>query len=120
MYHYVGGAMGITRKALVKYPNILEYWNCDEGANEYYILHNTSNSTIASPETFIHKFDSKEVFFMNIKMTYKKQDATSGVYLLNVYKACNYILNTSQLSSSFLANFDKELRYFEDNCKPSQ
>jgi hypothetical protein len=114
-YLYIGGALGITRNALVEYPDILDYWNCDEGANEYYILHETYNASNSSSKKFIHKFDSKEVLFMNIKVN-RNQDATSAKYLSELNKACNYIIGESNMSRAFMRNFKQEFLYFDESC----
>jgi hypothetical protein len=100
-YKYSGGIIGINKKCLSLYPDILSVWGFDEGAIEEYIL--------KKPQ--IDKFTSKNIFYMNIK-TLSNTEITSFNTLKNFNK--NNMLNFKDFSDEFKEKFIKEFDYFVD------
>jgi hypothetical protein len=100
-YKYSGGIIGINKKCLSLYPDILSVWGFDEGAIEEYIL--------KKPQ--IDKFTSKNIFYMNIK-TLSNTEINSFNTLKNFNK--NNMLNFKDFSDEFKEKFIKEFDYFVD------
>jgi hypothetical protein len=98
-YKYCGGIIGINKKCLTMYPDILSVWGYDEGAIEEYIL----------KKPYIDKFNSKNLFYMNIK-TLSKNEITSFEELKKLNK--KNILNNNIFSDDFKEKFIKEFEYF--------
>jgi hypothetical protein len=98
-YKYCGGIIGLNKKCLELYPDILSVWGYDEGAIEEYIL--------KKPD--INKFNSNNLFYMNIK-TLSNNDITSFDTLKNYNK--NTILKFGSFSNEFKKKFTKEFYYF--------
>lgn len=102
-FHYVGGAIGVTRQVFKKYPHLLKKWNHDERYNERLVL--SING--------VHKFNSTECFVMNIKMADGSLDTNTWKTLR---KKLPHRVYASQMSASFLQQFDREYQYFVKYC----
>lgn len=100
-YKYCGGIIGLNNKCLELYPDILSVWGYDEGAIEEYIL----------KKPLIDKFNSKGLFYMNIK-TLSKNEITSFEELKKLNK--NNMLNFEVLSDEFKEKFTEEFNYFSN------
>jgi hypothetical protein len=107
IYKYMAGIIGINRKVVELYPDILEKWNYDEGYNEKIILDKGN----------IDKFNSKNLFFMNIKISGSEINSYEILYKYNK----NDIIEDKNFSNKFLYIFNNELNYFkkiiENNLK---
>jgi len=98
-YSYCGGIIGVNKKCIMLYPDILSNWSYDEGAIEEYIF----------KKPYIDKFNSKNLFYMNIK-TLSNNEITSFVELKKLNK--NNILNYKFFPENFKKKFAKEFDYF--------
>ena len=115
-FKYIGPVNGVTRSALDAHPDILDFFNHDEGYDEEYVLNITN----------IHPFESHECFSMNIKGTDNtKQDVTPWKVLRYFLKnGCPYEVSQSRskklISNLFLKNFDREFQYFNSHVLPER
>jgi len=100
-FKYCGGIIGVNKKCLEMYPDILSVWGYDEGEIEEYIL----------KKPYIDKFNSKNLFYMNIK-TLSNNEITSFKELNNLNK--NNKLNYNNFSNEFKEKFKKEINYFSN------
>lgn len=100
-FHYCGGIIGINRKCLRLYPDILSVWSYDEGGIEEYIL--------KKPQ--IYKFNSKGLFYMNIK-TLSESEINSFSKLLDLNKY--HTLDFNNFSDEFKRKFIEEFKYFRE------
>jgi hypothetical protein len=119
-FKYIGGILGVTRSVFDKHPILLSVWHHDEGLLEHYIT-TVLNKGVVDSHNLIHEFEPSECFFMNIKtMSHGgQQDVTSFKYLKAAFTVqCDFGISESQglLSSLFWDNFDKEYRYFDEDC----
>ena len=115
-FKYIGPVNGVTRSALDAHPDILDFFNHDEGYDEEYVLNITN----------IHPFESHECFSINIKGTDNtKQDVTPWKVLRYFLKnGCPYEVSQSRskklISNLFLKNFDREFQYFNSHVLPER
>ena len=98
-YKYCAGIIGINRKCYTLYPDVLSAWSFDEGAIEEYILKKPG----------IDKFNSKNLFYMNIK-TLSKTEINTFDALLNLNK--KNTLKFDNFSSYLKTKFKEEFKYF--------
>ena len=98
-YNYCGGIIGINNIGVRTYPEITTKMNRDEGAMEYMILN--------YPD--IHKFNSKELFYMNIKVC-SNNDVTHYDKLLEYNK--HNLLWFDELPDKLKRNFLIEFNMF--------
>ena len=98
-FHYSGGIIGINKNCVNLYPDILSEWSYDEGQIEEFILKKPN----------IDKFNSQNVFYMNIK-TVSNNEITSFGTLRNLNK--NTTLNFNNFSREFKKKFTEEFNYF--------
>jgi hypothetical protein len=98
-FNYCGGIVGINKKCTNMHPDILEFWNCDEGAVEEYIFKKQN----------VDKFLSKNLFYMNIK-TLGKTEINSFSDLKELNK--NDILRFDNFTQEFKEKFIEEFRSF--------
>jgi len=98
-FKYSGGILGINKNCFNLYPDILSVWSFDEGAIEEFILKKQN----------IDKFNSKNIFYMNIK-SLSKNDITTydTLKILNI----NNMLNFKNFSYEFQEKFREEFNYF--------
>lgn len=98
-FQYSGGIIGINKYCFILYPDILSVWSFDEGAIEEFILKKQN----------IDKFNSKNIFYMNIK-SLSKNDITTydTLKILNI----NNMLNFQNFSYEFQEKFREEFNYF--------
>ena len=98
-FQYSGGILGINKNCFNLYPDILSVWSFDEGAIEEFILKKQN----------IDKFNSKNIFYMNIK-SLSKNDITTydTLKILNI----NNMLNFHNFSYEFQEKFREEFNYF--------
>lgn len=108
IYKYVGGVFGLNRKVIDLHHDILEKWNCDEGIDEKIILDKGN----------IDKFNSKNLFYMNIKIN-GDTDINSYELLYSVMKN-DLIEDNKFLNNKFLKIFNNELDYFKQIIKNNQ
>lgn len=99
-YKYCGGIIGINRKSLTLYPDILKKWSYDEGEIEEFIL--------SRPE--MEKFKGNNLFYMNIK-SISNNDVTGYDTLKELNK--KNTLNFNSFSEEFKKKFITEFYYFE-------
>jgi hypothetical protein len=98
-FKYCGGLIGINSKCINMYPDILEFWNCDEGLVEEYVLKKPN----------IDKFSSKNLFYMNIK-TLGSTEINSFI-TLNQYNVKD-VLFFNYFTPKFKNTFIHEFRSF--------
>jgi hypothetical protein len=98
-FHYCGGIVGINRKCINMHPDILNFWNHDEGQVEEYIL--------SKPN--VDKFLSKNLFYMNVKTV-----GETEINPLSILRESNKndILNFYNFTQEFKDRFIKEFRDF--------
>ena len=94
-FQYSGGILGINKNCFNLYPDILSVWSFDEGAIEEFILKKQN----------IDKFNSKNIFYMNIK-SLSKNDITT----YDTLKILN--INNHNFSYEFQEKFREEFNYF--------
>jgi hypothetical protein len=98
-YNYCGGIIGVNKQCCDMYPDILLNWNFDEGQVEEYILKKPN----------IDKFNSKNLFWMNIKTL--NQTEITPFEILKKYNEKN-ILNFNYFSKEFKKKYIAEFNYF--------
>jgi hypothetical protein len=97
-YNYIGGIIGINKKIYKENPEILKIWNCDEGQVEHIILKINN----------IKKFNSKEVFFFNIK-TSSNNDLNKLSSLKNLF--CKNIIKFNDFNNDLKKKINDEMSY---------
>jgi hypothetical protein len=110
IYNYVGGIFGVNKKVFDIYPDVLERWSCDEGRVEKNIL--DKNNLSPSSDKYVHKLNTKNLFFINFKIGGGQEISTYG-WLYNVMKNDTIDNNSKYLNSHFLKIFQNEYKYFK-------
>jgi hypothetical protein len=100
-YQYCAGIFGINARLAFLHPDVITYWNADEGEVEEYVL--------SKPN--IDKFTSSNVFYLNIK-TLDNSEINPFQTLMNLNKRTNDILNFTDFSYEFKNKFIEEFNSF--------
>jgi hypothetical protein len=104
IYEYIGGIVGISKKVFDIYPDLLEKWGLDEGENERLVLEKNNYEHLE--EHKIHMFNTKNLFFINIKLDNSEE--------INTYSILLELLNNDTINNNGKYLNDKFLKIFQD------
>ena len=117
-YSYIGAVNGITRTALKRHPQILKFWNHNEGEIESFVFR--QNEKVDNSSLLIQAFASTECFTMNVK-TPGYDTSVFTTLRAQFTKVCHYGFSEADgfVSPLFWSNFDEECDFFDRECRPS-